>query len=124
MGVDSSPRTPMTIAIQGAGFWVGLGQAAARWEAHPLGANGGPKGEGEGSRAGRWGCRGLRTGEAKRGRQTGTANYEHEEAEVPGVRPWGTVVNPSAISRIGCCIYAVPPLPSLMFEMFLCVCVY
>ena len=40
---------------------VGLAQAAARWEAHPLGANGGPKGEGVGTRAGRWGCRGLRT---------------------------------------------------------------
>ena len=84
----------MTIAIQGAYFLVGLGQAAARWEAHPLGANGGPKGEGEGTRAGRWGCRGLRTGEAKRGWQTGTANSQHDGAEnmscmtakVPGVR--------------------------------------
>ena len=54
---------------------MGVGQAAARWEAHPLGANGGPKGEGEGTRAGRWSCRGLR------GWQTGTASYEHEGAE-------------------------------------------
>ena len=34
-----------------------------------------------GARAGRWGCRGLRTGEAKSGWQTGTASYEHEGAE-------------------------------------------
>ena len=84
MGGGPPPAPPMTIAIQGAAFGVGLGQAAARWEAHPLGANGGPKGEGERTRAGRWGCRGMRTGEAKRGWQTGTANYEHEGAEVLG----------------------------------------
>ena len=69
----------MTIALRAPLFWVGLGQAAARWEAHPLGANGCPKDEGDGTRAGRWGCRGLRTGEAKRGWQTGTD--EHEGAE-------------------------------------------
>ena len=88
MGVDPLPRTPHDNSHSGRRFFgVGLGQAAERWEAHPLGANGGPKGEGERTRAGRWGCRGMRTGEAKRGWQTGTANYEHEGAEVPGVRP-------------------------------------
>ena len=74
-----------------------MGQAAARWEAHPLGANGGPTGEGEGTRAGRWGCRGLRTGEAKRGWQTGTASYEHEGAENMG----GENMH-GAVARVAC----------------------
>ena len=76
---------------------MGLGQAAARWEAHPLGANGGPKGAGEGTRAGRWGCRGLRTGKAKRGWQTGTASYEHEGAENMG----GENMH-DAVARVAC----------------------
>ena len=112
MGVDSSPRTPHDNSPEGAALLVGLGQAAARWEAHHLGANGGPKGEGEGTRAGRWGCRGLRTGEAKRGWQTGTASYEHEGAEnmscmtarVP--RVWEAMQDGD---NAGCGLLRVPP---------------
>ena len=113
MGVDPLPRPPHDNSHSGRRFFgVGLGQAAERWEAHPLGANGGPKGEGKGSRAGRWGCRGLRTGEAKRGWQTGTANSEHDGAEnmscmtvkVPGVREaMGNGDN------AGCGLLRVPP---------------
>ena len=71
----------MTIAIRGAGFLGGIGPGGGKVGGTSPGANGCPKDEGEGTRAGRWGCRGLRTGEAKRGWQTGTASYEHEGAE-------------------------------------------
>ena len=50
-----------------------------------------------GTRAGRWGCRGLRTGEAKRGWQTGTASYEHEGAENMG----GENMH-EAVARVAC----------------------
>ena len=87
MGVDSSPRTPHDNSPEGAAFFGGVGPGGGKVGGTSLGANGGSKGEGEKARAGRWGCRGLR------GWQTGTANYEREGTEVPGVRPWGTVVN-------------------------------
>ena len=94
MGVDPLPRIPHDNSHSGRIFFGGIGPGGGKVGGTSPGANGCPKDEGEGTRAGRWGCRGLRTGEAKRGWQTGTASYEHEGAEnmscmtarVPGVR--------------------------------------